>query len=107
METLWGNNDQVYGKLITSGGSILFSTTSPASSGTWTSATLPTTGFDAWSGSIAGINFSGIYMILNQLAGNIVLFSTNSGSTWTRMAYDNGILYGDNLSITKTLKRNI
>ncbi|MBK8772399.1 MAG: hypothetical protein IPM06_18530 [Rhizobiales bacterium] len=81
------------------GGTQLWSTSDPSTSGTYAQATLPSSGFDAWTGTIGGINSKGTYMILCNIGGTHVLFSTNSGTAWSRLGYNNGLWFGDSASI--------
>lgn len=81
------------------GGTQLWYTTDPSTSGTYTSATLPSTGFDQWTGTIGGISSKGSYMIIYNIGGTHILFSTNSGTSWNRLGYNNGVWFGDNGSI--------
>lgn len=81
------------------GGTQLWSTSDPSTSGTYAQATLPSSGFDAWTGTIGGISSKGTYMILYNIGGSHVLFSTNSGTAWSRLGYNNGLWFGDSASI--------
>lgn len=81
------------------GGTQLWSTSDPSTAGTYAQATLPSSGFDAWTGTIGGINSKGAYMILYNIGGSHVLFSTNSGTAWSRLGYNNGLWFGDSASI--------
>lgn len=81
------------------GGTQLWWTADPSTSGTYTQATLPSSGFDAWTGTIGGINSVGTYMILYNIGGSHVMYSTNAGTAWSRLGFNNGVWFGDNASI--------
>lgn len=77
------------------GGSTLWKAPDPSSGGTWTQATLPSTGFDTWASNVSGIASLGNYMIITNGSGTCVFFSTNQGIAWQRLGYTSRVYSGD------------